>query len=79
MNYGNIKLIHNKAYYEKYDLKDPYNENTSVQHITFQDFKDNSKASLKAVINELRIKNDIRNKKISITDWTEYNFQNDWI
>ena len=79
VDYGSIKLIHNRAYYEKYGLKDPYSTNTSVQHITFQDFKSNSKASLKAVINELRIKRDIRNKKLSIIDWTEYNFQNNWI
>ena len=78
-NCNNIKLIHNKEYYDKYDLKDVYSKNVSVQHITFQDFKNNSKASLKAIINELRIKNDIRNKKISIIDWAKYNFSNNWI
>ncbi|CAL2083037.1 putative ATPase [Tenacibaculum dicentrarchi] len=75
----NFKLIHNKSFYQKYEQKDPYKPSNNIQHITSEDFKLNSKASIKAIIKELVIKNDIRNKKISIIDWSKYNYKNKWI
>jgi len=75
----NIKLIQNKAYYSRYNLKDPYKSSTSIQHITLQDFKLNSKASIKAIIKELIIKNDIQNNQISIIEWKDYSFKEKWI
>ncbi|WP_249981344.1 hypothetical protein [Polaribacter sp. Z022] len=75
----NVKLIHNKSFYQKYEQKDPYKPSNSIQHITSEDFKQNSKASIKAIIKELVIKNDINNKKISIIDWSKYNYNNKWI
>lgn len=75
----NVKLIHNKSFYQKYEQKDPYKPSNNIQHITSEDFKLNSKASIKAIIKELVIKNDIRNKKISIIDWSKYNYKNKWI
>jgi len=75
----NIKLIQNKAYYLKYNLIDPYNPSSNSQHITLQDFKINSKASIKAIIKELVIKNDIQKNQISIIDWSSFNFDEKWI
>jgi len=75
----NVKLIHNKSFYQKYEQKDPYKPSNNIQHITFEDFKLNSKASIKAIIKELVIKNDINNNKISIIDWSKYNYKNKWI
>jgi len=75
----NIKLIHNRAYYSRYNLIDPYKSSSNIQHITSQDFKINSKASIKAIIKELIIKNDIQNNQISIVEWKDYNFNEKWI
>ena len=75
----NIKLVNNKKYYEKYNLKDPYKSSLKIQHITVQDFKLNSNASIKAILKELVLKNDILNKKVSIIDWGKLNFNNDWV
>lgn len=78
-NGSNIKLIHNKKHYKKYNLKDPYKSSIKIQHLTLQDFKLNSKASIKAILKELILKNDILNKKVSIIDWESFNYTNDWI
>lgn len=74
-----VKLLHNKRFYQKYEQKDPYKPSNNIQHITFEDFKLNSKASTKAIIKELAIKNDIFNNKISIIDWSKFNYNNKWI
>ena len=75
----NLKLIHNRAYYEKYEKKDPYKASSISQHFTLEDFKANSTTTLKVLITESIIKNDIKNNKISIVDWGDYGFKNDWI
>ncbi|WP_431367861.1 hypothetical protein [Kordia sp.] len=75
----NIKLIHNKSFYLKYEQKDPYKSSPYIQHITLEDFKTNSKASLKAIVKELVIKNDINKNQVSIIDWSSFNFENNWI
>ncbi|MFL0070076.1 hypothetical protein, partial [Tenacibaculum maritimum] len=74
----NINLIHNKNYYQKYNLKDLYKPTNTNQHITIEDFK-SSKASLNTVVKELIIKSDIKNNHISIVDWNTYNYKNNWI
>lgn len=74
----NINLIHNKAYYQKYDLEDLYKSTNYNQHITIEDFK-SSKASLNAVVKELIIKSDIGKEIISIVDWSSYEYNNNWI
>ncbi len=79
INGSNIKLINNKKYYEKYNLIDQYKSSVKTQHITAQDFKLNSKASIKAILKELVLKNDILNRKVSIIDWELFNFNNDWV
>lgn len=67
----NICLIHNKDYYN--GENDPYlndaNEDISIQHVTFEDFKSNKKFAVKTVIHELLIKDDLVKKKISLFDW----------
>lgn len=79
VNGYNLKLIHNRAYYEKYETKDPYKASSISQHFTLEDFKATSKATLKVLITESIIKNDIKNNQISIVDWENYGFNNDWI
>ena len=74
-----IKLIHNKSFYAKYDLPDPYESSLDVQHITIEDFNMNSKASIKAVAYELALKSDIKKEFVSIVDWSKYNFSNKWV
>lgn len=74
-----LKLVHNKAFYEKYELTDPYRSSLDIQHITIEDFNTNSKASVKAVAYELSLKSDIRNEQISIIDWANFRFSNKWI
>ncbi len=78
-NGSNIKFINNKNYYTKYNLKDPYKSNVKTQHLTIQDFKLNSKASIKAILKEIILKNDILNEKVSIIDWKSFDFTNDWV
>ena len=72
----NICVIHNAVYYE--DAQDPHSikrDGCAVQHITFEHFMGNADYALLAVIHELLIKNDIRNGKISLFDWTKLGLQ----
>lgn len=65
---------------EKYgEVEDPYSKkyDATVQHITMGgDFK-NKTAQLKSVLNELVIKSDVRNEKITLYDWSKTEFHND--
>lgn len=83
----NICIIHNKEYYEiNKDEKDIY-ENSGksiVQNITIEDFTNNkgevSEAACLVVLNELFVKEDIiKNHKITLTDWSVYNFDKDLV
>lgn len=83
----NICVIHNKTYYEiNKDEKDTY-ENSGksvVQNITIEDFTNSkgevSEAACLVVMNELFVKEDIiKNHKITLTDWSSYNFDKDLI
>lgn len=76
----NIRCIHNKDYYDKYKLDDAYDRSiANVQHLTYEDFDFKSEPSIKAILKEIVIKNDIQNKKLSLVDWKAYEFTNDWI
>ena len=81
----NIRVIRNKQFYEDNSLSDEYckDKNYLVHHITTDDFdiklektkKDESKKLLSSpaidvVLKESYIKNDIRQGKITILDWT---------
>ena len=80
----NIRLIHDDDYYGT-NFADPHDENLSaytVQHITTDNFDENgSDTYIRAiafnVAEELIIKEDLKNKTISIVDWPEYGFEKD--
>ncbi|OGO76484.1 MAG: hypothetical protein A2Y23_01850 [Clostridiales bacterium GWB2_37_7] len=77
----NIKLIHNKKYYEEMSY-DPHNdvvEGAAVQHITLEDFMLNTDIATANVLKELIIKKDIAHKRISIINWNDFRYENDWI
>lgn len=79
-DYLNIRLIHNKDYYEINKKEDEHlTDNKNIIHnITFEDFEI-SKASIDTLIKELLIKKDVVNKEISIIDWKLFNFKHNWI
>ncbi|MEE1082841.1 MAG: hypothetical protein UH850_03780 [Paludibacteraceae bacterium] len=82
----NLRLIHNDEYYGK-NIADPHDDDLSkytVQHITTDNFNDKgSNAYLRAVAfnvaEELAIKEDLKNKTISIVDWKEYDFKDNLV
>lgn len=79
----NIRIIHNKAYFEvNQNEEDNHKVYTDyvVQNITVEDFKlsDGEKlaANCVVILNELLVKNDLLNtKRLTLTDWT---YRNDW-
>lgn len=72
----NIKLLHNKAYYENHGTKDTYsNTGGVVQHITIEDFNFKSSSAVKAIVKELLIKRDVHLNQVSLVDWPNYNYQ----
>ncbi|MBR5874740.1 MAG: hypothetical protein IKY90_08420 [Oscillospiraceae bacterium] len=75
-----ISIIHNKEYYEKNNISDKYKNSkrySIAQHVTIEDFKlksdDNEDAALKKIIQELLIKGDIFDEKLSLVNWNERN------
>ena len=87
----NLFFIHNKEHYKlkngKYSDKDPHNslpKDIVSQCITLedssQDILKGSRPLLITLFKELMIKNDIiKNKRITIDNWENYNFSNNWI
>ncbi len=76
----NIILLHNASYYE--GGKDMYNtspKDLPIQHITFEDFDTQLglDPSTTSVVQELIIKKDIVDKKMSLFDWTSLGFDNE--
>ena len=80
--YFNIVIIHNKEYYESKKETDPYSKkfpDKIIQHVTLEDFglkdpdnKQNiskNKQCVKKILIEMLIKNDLKNKKITLIDW----------
>lgn len=83
----NLKIIHEAEYYKVNNLEDPYkceDIDCVIQHITLESFiKDLNKdkidnAAMTKIIQELIIKEDILNKKISIVDWEKYDYKEKW-
>ena len=71
----NICAIHNRAWYEEHGQDDPHttSADSSVQHVTIEDFGGNEKAqkaAIKAVVHELLIKDDLVHKRITLFDWS---------
>lgn len=71
-----IRIIHNEEYYEKHELPDPHQSakyDEIVQHATIENFKlkagDKVDAALKKVVQELIIKGDIFDRKLTTVKW----------
>ena len=73
----NIVLIHDADYYEGMDDPHSLHYDATVQHITREKYDGDSKFTAEAVIHELLIKEDIRNKKISLFNWNELDVAGD--
>lgn len=74
-NSYNICVIHNKEYYD--GVNDPHDikyKNTTVQHVTLEDFADNAQSALSTIVHEILIKEDLNNRKITLFDWEKMNF-----
>lgn len=73
----NVCVVLEKDKYK--DIEDPYSKNydATVQHITMGGEFKNKKAQLKSVLNELVIKHDVRNQKLSLYDWSKLGFSED--
>ncbi len=71
----NLCIIHNADYYK--DGDDPYKKSdnrAAVQHITLEDFWGNAKSAISTVVHELLIKDDLKNKRLSLYDWSTTGF-----
>ena len=73
----NIRVIHNAEYYRENDHHNDVFDDVSVQHITYEDSRDNVKNAIATIINELLIKDDLNKKKITLFDWDKLNFDED--
>lgn len=73
----NIRVIHDASYY--INSEDPHKsfQGASVQHITFENFLDNSEFAISTVVHELLIKEDLKNRKISLFEWSKLKFDDD--
>ena len=73
----NIVLIHNEAYYN--GESDPHadsHQGYAVQHITLEDFFHCAEHAVSTVVNELMIKEDLRNGQISLFNWSKLGYKN---
>lgn len=77
----NLKLVHESNYYKDSSQNDPYSndKNYITQHITDESCNTINDAILKNTLKELIIKKDLIQNKISLIDWSKYNYQKDWI
>lgn len=83
----NIRIIHSKEYYEDKEIQDPHSDNMIgyiVQHLVEEEdhfmgvSKSHSSADVKKIIQELIIKGEVRDGKISIFDWQRLNLEKEW-
>lgn len=68
----NILVIHNAEYYE--GVEDPHDkiyEGIAVQHVTLEDFAGNSEFAISTIVHEIIIKEDLKDNKISLFDWSQ--------
>lgn len=75
----NIRYIKDKSCYE--EAEDPHQDKLDcyvVQHITNK-YSYDSKAATSNIVKELVIKNDIREGKISLCDWSSFKYTSDWV
>lgn len=75
----NIRYIKDKSCYE--EAEDPHQDRLdgyTIQHITNK-YSYDSKASTSNILKELIIKKDIKDRKISLFDWSALKYDSDWI
>lgn len=91
-NNFNLRIINEKDYYEKNNLEDPHNNidrDIIVQHMTVESFdldnvseKNESKnkldISIGNVLQELIVKENIINNRITLVDWKKYGYNLPW-
>ena len=86
----NIRIIHDPDYYREKNIPDPHNnvpKGTVVQHMIAEDSKhfetpqknDKPSADLRKIIQELLIKQDIKNGMITCFDWKSLGYDRDVI
>jgi len=73
----NIRIIHNKDYYAGVDDVHSTYVDKAVQHITVENYVGVAKTAVDAVIYEVMIKKDLLDGKISLYDWTRFEFDGD--
>ncbi len=81
-NVMNVQLIHNRAYYQDNPDADPHNQvpdGVVVQHITLEDLKPfkTNKSEVRAIIQNLLVKQDLKDGKIQLYDWSSLNLPGD--
>lgn len=92
-NAYNIRIIHNQEYYETLKMVDQHIcdiDSAIVQHVTIEDFKlskenqkektDEFKTSFNfdKVLQELLIKDDLRERKINLINWNSIGYESGW-
>ena len=77
----NVRYIHDKSFYSDSKV-DSHQEDTKkyvTQHITVENFKHQSSAAVYNILKELVIKKDIAAGKITLVDWSQYRYKDDWL
>lgn len=81
----NIRVIRNRDYYKENEIDDPYKDEIKgyvIQHVTTDDFaigKDEKpSAAITKIVQELLIKDDIKNQRISLVNWQQLNYDEEW-
>lgn len=77
----NLKLVHRASYYNENHENDPYSNNKDyiIQHIAIESCEKLNISMIENILKELIIKKDLIQNKISLIDWSKYNYQKDWI
>lgn len=83
----NVRVIRNKEHYIKNDTEDAHNtvdSNYIVQHVTIENIEkfkfseDKESPAFKKIIQELIIKADIKDRKLSIVNWRKSGYVDNW-
>lgn len=84
-NNYNIRIIHEASYYEAGKMNDPHEENLGayiVQHAVEEEEhfnkKDKVSPAVEKIVQELIMKGDVRDNRLSIFDWKELNAEKNW-
>lgn len=75
----NLRIIHNKEYYEDDDDQYEHVDSAVVQHVTIEDFNAFKKPYVTSILKELAIKHDITHRRFSTFDWPSYRLRGRYI